>query len=255
MPKFSSFDGRQIAYDAQGSGFPTVLVHGYAQDAFVSWVRPGLFDKIVAAGRRAVAMDNRGHGLSDAPHEVEAYQNDALLKDVRAMLDHLEVERCDLVAYSMGAAATVRLLPSEPRIRAAVLGGIGIGAASSGESGDGSGNSPLAQAMLEPDKKTITNPIARSFRDYADVTGADKQALAAFIRGSAIGREPAGSLDSVTIPVLVIAAENDPLARGHDELAKRFADGRSATVPGTHLNVLNNPAFHDAVLSFLLERS
>src|SRR5437763_17054162 len=50
MPEFSTFDGLRLAYDDEGDGPPTVLLHGFAADAAINWVRPGITDALVAAG-------------------------------------------------------------------------------------------------------------------------------------------------------------------------------------------------------------
>lgn len=246
MPRFTTFDGLQLAYETQGDGFPILLIHGFAADSFIQWERAGLSDKLVGAGRRVIMLDLRGHGMSAKPHDAEAYADDAIDKDAIALLDHLSIERCDVMGYSMGSWTTARLVSSHPgRFRAAVLGGIGRMVPSSAAP---SGGNPLAEAMLAPDKSTITSPIGRSFRDYADMTGADKTALAAFQQARHRG---APDLGTISIPVLVITGDNDPLAPNPQELAAAIPGAKSVVVGGTHLNVVNNPAYHDAVLQFL----
>ena len=47
--------------------------------------------------------------------------------DVRALLDHLKIERADVMGYSMGARITAWLTVTHPeRVRSAVLGGLGV---------------------------------------------------------------------------------------------------------------------------------
>ena len=125
MDRFSSFDGTGIAFITAGTGPDVLLHHGFAADHRVNWVAPGVVDAFVAAGRRVIALDARGHGQSDKPHDPAAYENDAMARDARALLDHLGVERVDVVGYSMGALVSTRLVPDEPRARSCVLGGIG----------------------------------------------------------------------------------------------------------------------------------
>ena len=108
----------------------------------------------------------------------------------------------------------------------------------------------MADAMEVSDRKAITDPTAKSFRDFADLTGADKRALAAVMRNS---REPLSGLDRVTVPVLVLCGDTDPMVGSPQELADAIPGARAAVVGGTHLNVVNNPAFHAELTSFLDE--
>src|SRR6478672_13252418 len=107
MERFASFDGTGIAYTIVGSGPDALLLHGFAADHHVNWVAPGIVDALVAAGRRVIAYDARGHGQSDKPHDPAAYENDAMVRDARSLLDHLGVESVDVVGYSMGALVSL----------------------------------------------------------------------------------------------------------------------------------------------------
>ncbi|MEX0875079.1 MAG: alpha/beta fold hydrolase [Actinomycetota bacterium] len=246
MPRFESFDGTQLSYEIDGDGVPVLFLHGFASDSFINWVRPGVIDAVARAGFRAFALDQRGHGLSDKPHEKAAYADAAMVRDARGLLDHLEMSRCLCVGFSMGAMNTVGLIKLDDRIKAAVLGGVG----SHTLLARAEGGNFLADAMLAEDKSTITNPIAKSFRDFADLTRADKKALAA-IQDQA--RPPMAGLESLDIPVLVLGASNDPLAGDPQALADKIPGAKSVTVGGTHLNVVNNPEFHTALVDFLNE--
>src|ERR1700685_3461620 len=103
MQRFRSFDGVELAYAEGGEGEPVVLLHGFAADHFSNWVATGVVDDLVAAGRRVLAPDARGHGASAKPHDPAAYANDAMVRDVQALMDHVDVGPVDLVGYSMGA--------------------------------------------------------------------------------------------------------------------------------------------------------
>ncbi len=146
----------------------------------------------------------------------------------------------------MGSINTVGLIKTDDRIKAAVLGGVGSHTIMVRSQG---GNF-LADAMAAEDKSTITNPFAKSFRDFADLTRADRKALAAIQTAS---RPPMDDLGSIGIPVLVLGADNDPLVGDPQALAAKIPGAKAATVPGTHLNVVNNPQFHQNIVDFLNE--
>ncbi len=68
-PAFSYFihDGLKLAYFDEGEpdGAPVLLIHGFASTAIANWVNPGWLKSLSEAGYRVIAIDNRGHGLSD----------------------------------------------------------------------------------------------------------------------------------------------------------------------------------------------
>ena len=60
--------------------------------------------------------------------------------DVIALMDHLEIERADIMGYSLGSRMTAVLALSQPqRLRSAILGGIGIGMIEGGGPGENVG--------------------------------------------------------------------------------------------------------------------
>ena len=90
MPSFRNGEV-EIAYLDQGEGDPVVLVHGFASNKEVNWVNPGWFTTLTRAGRRAIAIDDRGHGQSSKLYEPSQYHSSRMADDVRALLDHLGI--------------------------------------------------------------------------------------------------------------------------------------------------------------------
>jgi pimeloyl-ACP methyl ester carboxylesterase len=245
VTKFQSFDGVTIAFESEGDGVPVLLMHGFATDSYINWVRPGIVDVLVRRNYRVVTFDQRGHGSSDKPHDPSAYADDAMIRDAQALLDHAGIERCLAAGYSMGARNLLGLIKADERVRAAVLGGIGSNMLHAREWG-----SAVADAMLAADKKTITDRTAKSFRDFAELTGADREALAAIQRNS---REPLSGLDGISVPCLVLCGDADPMVGSPQELADAIPGARARIVGGTHLNVVNNPEFQTALADFVDE--
>src|SRR6188472_3489163 len=99
MPTFHH-DDVEIAYLDEGEGAPIVLVHGFASTKEVNRVNPGWVPTLTRAGRRAIALDNRGHGASSKLYDPAAYHSAAMADDVHALLDHLKIARADIMGYS-----------------------------------------------------------------------------------------------------------------------------------------------------------
>jgi pimeloyl-ACP methyl ester carboxylesterase len=244
MPTFATFDGIRLTYDDQGDGPPVLLIHGFAADTARNWDRPGVTAALLGAGRRVIALDARGHGRSDKPHDPQAYADRAMVRDVQALLDHLGLAEVDAVGYSMGALVTLGALPVERRIRAAVLGGIGD-AISRGLPD----RAAVADALEADDPSSVPSRSARAFRHFADATGADRRALAAIQRAQDV--HGPFDLAAIDVPVLVLTGDADTLVGSPHDLAARIRGARAEVVTGDHLGAVDDPAFPAAIVAFL----
>ncbi len=254
-PAFSTFthDGLELAYFDEGdpNGAPVLLIHGFASTASVNWVYPGWLKTLGEAGYRVIAMDNRGHGASDKPHDPEAYRPWIMAGDSVALLDHLGIEQANLIGYSMGARISVFTALGHPhRVRSLVLGGLGIGMT------DGVGDwDPIADALLAPSIDGVEHARGRMFRAFAEQTKSDRQALAACIRGS---RDLVARSDmaKIEVPTLVAVGTKDDIAGSPQELAALMPDASALDIPGRdHMLAVGDRVFKAAVLDFYAERA
>jgi len=249
MPQFKS-DGLNLAYVDEGEGEPILLIHGFASNIAVNWRETSWIGTLIADGRRVVALDNRGHGRSDKLYEPERYGAPAMAEDACRLLDHLGIERADVLGYSMGARIAVFLALRHPaRVRSVVIAGMGInlvrGMVASG---------PLAKALEVPSIADVTNDTARSFRAFAEKTGSDLKALAACMRGP---REKidAERLAAIQVPTLVAVGSEDVIAGSGAELAALIPGARLLTIEGRdHMKAVGDPRFKQGVLDFLTQR-
>lgn len=100
-------------------GEPTLLVHGWG--ACVYTYRHSM-RALGMAGRRAIAFDLRGHGLSDKPVGQGRYRTRLLLDDTRDLLDCLGLDQADIVGHSLGGGLALHFALAHPaRIRRLVL--------------------------------------------------------------------------------------------------------------------------------------
>jgi pimeloyl-ACP methyl ester carboxylesterase len=250
MPSFKNGDV-EIAYLDEGEGEPIVLVHGFASTKEVNWVQPGWVSPLNRAGRRTVALDNRGHGASSKLYDPAAYHSAAMADDVRALLDHLKIERADIMGYSMGARITAFLAVKHAyRVRSAILGGLGIHLVE----GIGLPES-IAEALEADSLADINDPTGQAFRAFAEQTKSDLRALAACIRGSrqTLTRE---EVAAIRAPVLVAVGTRDLVAGSAQALAALIPGARALDIPNRdHMLAVGDKVYTEGVVDFLNQRA
>ncbi|ARQ01237.1 alpha/beta fold hydrolase [Pseudorhodoplanes sinuspersici] len=250
MPIFKHGDV-EIAYLDEGQGDPIVLIHGFASNREVNWAFPSWVTTLTGAGFRVIAHDNRGHGQSSKLYNPADYHTDKMAEDVRALLDHLDIERADIMGYSMGARITSFLCAAHPqRVRSAILGGLGYKLI------DGAGlPEDIADALEAPSLDDVTDPMGRTFRAFADQTKSDRRALAACIRGSRQTMTP-DEVAAIETPTLVAVGTTDEVAGPADKLAALMPHATVLDIPGRdHMRAVGDRVFKNGVLQFLSERA
>jgi pimeloyl-ACP methyl ester carboxylesterase len=240
----------ELAYLDEGDGEPIVLVHGFASNKEVNWVHPGWVATLTRAGRRVIALDNRGHGASTKLYDPALYHTDLMADDIRALLGHLGLARADVMGYSMGARNTAFLARGHgERVRSAILGGLGVQLVKQG----GLPGS-IAAALEAQSVEDVTDPQARMFRMFADRTKSDRLALAACIRGSRQSLSPA-DVARIAVPMLIAVGTKDEIAGSPHELAALVPGARAIDIPNRdHMLSVGDRVFKEAVLRFLAQR-
>jgi pimeloyl-ACP methyl ester carboxylesterase len=253
-------DGVKIHYVVEGQGEPVILVHGFTASIPVQWQLPGIFSKL-AQDYQVIALDNRGHGKSDKPHDPKDY-GPKMADDVVRLMDHLKLDKAHVVGYSMGGFMTDYLVSKYPdRLITATLGGAGWM-----QTGDermafiseladsldnGKGIRPLIERLTPADRPKPTDEQVNAINQMLMLTN-DAQALAACIRAMPALAVTEASLRANRVPTLAIIGEKDPLKEGVDELQACMSNLKVVVIEGAdHLTTFTQPKFIGALRDFL----
>lgn len=245
-------DGVRLATYAWGDiDAPVVVtVHGFASNARDNWVLTGWVRDLTRAGYRVLALDQRGHGASEKPHDPAAYAMRTLASDVETVMDTYLVEDAFYLGYSLGARVgweVVRDLPQ--RINRAVLGGVPDGIPL--ERLDVEQVRAFAEEGIPVQDQTTKNYIALTQR----VPGNDLHSLLALAEGMRMTRtiDP-DPTNAPSRPILFATGSKDAVIDGSRHLADSAPNGRFFEIPDRHhFNAPGSRAFKDAALEFFAE--
>jgi len=265
---FFDSNGVKIRYVTAGEGEPVVLIHGWMGDSSM-WGRDQSgntkLDTSRASGFQLIALDCRGHGKSDKPHDPEKYGAE-MAADVVRLLDHLKIRKAHLLGYSMGAFIAGKVAATHPeRVLSVVYGGqapLISGAQSSGSSevdvfakavDDGKGLGAYIIEVTPPDKPKPTMEQANAIASYLFV-GKDVKALAAAGRSFKNLEVTAEELGKCKAPILFIYGSNEPdhLKERVATLRKVLGRGEVKVIEGgDHMTTLTKPEFGSSIIEFL----
>lgn len=247
MPTFTK-NGVRLVYETRGTGDPVVLLHGFTSLG-VSWERHGWVQALVCEGFRAVWLDARSHGSSDPVFDPAICTTDVLAADVIELLDLLGVDSASLVGFSMGAGVAIRVALDAPeRVRRLVVAGAGDAAIN--DLHDPEEVREIENAFsgkAEPAEGSAAARIQRS----AELAGNDRRSLLPFLQQ---GGWPGGLIhvSPLTIPALVIVAENDEYMPRSDSLLAALAPTEVMRLPARgHHEVMQDESVKREVVRFL----
>lgn len=255
-------NGVKIRYVTAGKGEPIVLLHGWMSDSSM-W---GPLDTNSAAEEYLlIAVDLRGHGKSDKPHDPEQYGPE-MAEDVVRLLDHLNQPKAHLVGYSMGAIVAGRVAATHPeRVLSVVYGGqapiltqkVKADAreievfANAVEAGQGLG--PYLLEVMPADMPRLTGEQAD---EMARILYGDKDVKAFAAAGRGIkDLDVAGEqLARCTAPTLFVhgSKEADATKERAAAIVKLLGRGEIKVIEGAdHMTTLTHPEFGKAIEAFL----
>ena len=267
---FFDSDGVKIRYLDEGKGEAVVLIHGFTGSAEMWRKTPPLncavWDELVKH-HRVIALDCRGHGKSDKPHDTKQYGRQHVA-DVVRLLDHLKIKKAHVVGYSMGATIAGRLLVQHPeRLLSVVFGGgaplcepskelVRLTELTAKSLEEGKGFVPVILALPTPPGKPKATPEAAKAISEALLGKQDQKALGACIRGQLDLEVTPHQLKKNKLPVLVVYGSKE--GEGNEAIAKAFQHvaelmgAKVQVIEGSdHITTIARPELAEAIRAFL----
>ena len=260
MPR-ANVNGTDLHYRDGGSAKDVVLLlHAFP-------LHSGMWARQIAAlekRHRVIAPDYRGLGKSDVPPEASTME--LLAQDVRALLQHLRVERAAVVGLSMGGYLAFELYRQAPGLfRGIVLCDTRAGADS--EEGK-AGREKFAQTTIEKGLSWAADEmVPKLLRAQPDpavvkevrslILGGTPAGVAAAQRGMARRPDSTPTLAAIAAsacPTLVVVGAEDTLTppAESEKMAKAVKGTKLVKIAGAgHLANIENPdAFNKALVEF-----
>ncbi|GAA4736546.1 alpha/beta fold hydrolase [Phytohabitans rumicis] len=262
--QYAEVNGLNMYYETYGSGRPLILLHGgLGSNEMFGPVIPALTE-----GRQVIAPDLQGHGRTadiDRPIDIRL-----MADDIAALIDHLGLEKPDVVGYSLGGgtalmtaakypekvgrlvAASIYLRPDavDPALRAM----------------QGQVNAAAAEFMKDTPMYQLYQRVAPRPEDFGRLL--DK--LGAVMAEDYDYTEDVRGLQ---VPTLIIGADADQAPPSHYAEIFKLLDGglrdggwmnegrpkgghALAILPGvTHYNIFSSPLLAATILTFLTQES
>ncbi len=243
-------DGVRIFYEVAGDGPAVLLSHAYSSDHRL-W--SGQVEPLVAAGRRVVTWDMRGHGDSDSPDDRSRYSDDLTVADMAALLDEVGAERAVLGGLSLGGFMSLRFRLLHPeRVAALMLFDTGPGFRKD-EAREGWNRTAERTAVRYEERGLDALPNSP---EVACARHRSAAGLAHAARGMLAQRDARviDTLGDIAVPTLVLVGGLDePYHPASDYMAAKIPQARKVVVPdaGHAANKDQPEAFNAAVLDFL----
>jgi pimeloyl-ACP methyl ester carboxylesterase len=258
--QYAQVNGINLYYETHGTGRPLILLHG----GLGSGEMFGPVIPVLAERHQVIAVDLQGHGRTadiDRPIDIRL-----MADDIAALIDHLGLEKPDVVGYSLGGGVALHTAAKYPEkvgrlvVASAYLRPDAIDPEIRAQQGQVS--AAAAEFMKDTPMYQVYQRVAPHPEDFPKLL--DK-----------IGQSMAQDFDfteevrGLQVPTLIIAADADMAPVSHYVEVFRLLDGglrdggwmgegrpkgghALAILPGvTHYNVFSSPLFATATLAFL----
>jgi pimeloyl-ACP methyl ester carboxylesterase len=108
--RYATVNGLKLYYELQGAGKPLVLLHGGGSTIESNFARvlPAL-----AKTHQVIAIELQAHGHTADINRVLSFEQDA--DDVSALLQHLHIEKADILGFSNGGTTALQVAIRHPK--------------------------------------------------------------------------------------------------------------------------------------------
>ena len=231
---YAPVNGLRMYYEVRGTGRPLVLLHGGLMTIEGSF-GPLLPDLV--ADRQVIAAELQGHGrTADIDRDLEPRY---LAGDVAALLDHLDIDRADVLGFSLGGGVALQLALDHPgRVGRLILVSVSY-------AGDG-----YHQEISDPAQHATSTrmPTAEDFRQMREAYARLAPDPGHFEAFAAKASQAAGNLKGwtadqlggITAPTLLVFGDHDFIRLEHAvEMHGLIPGAQLAVLPGaTHMGVM-----------------
>jgi pimeloyl-ACP methyl ester carboxylesterase/uncharacterized protein YndB with AHSA1/START domain len=101
---YAPVNGLKMYYEIQGEGPAVVLLHGSFMTIESNY---GTLIPHLAKKNKVIAVELQGHGRTTNIDRPFSYENHA--SDIRALLDHLKIDKANILGYSLGATVALQV--------------------------------------------------------------------------------------------------------------------------------------------------
>lgn len=245
-------NGVEIRYEAEGLGPAVLLSHGYSATGRM-WDAQTY---ALADRYRVVTWDMRGHGETESPDDAARYSSDLTVADMRALLEHLGIERAVVGGLSLGGYMSLAFHGAHPEMVRALL---------ICDSGPGYRNAEARAAWNEGTRRRAEeleqrglDALAAGSPEMRAAIGHHRsvQGLAHAARGMLAQHDARviDALPTIRVPTLVVVGDRDaPFIASSQYMAARIPGARLAVIEDAgHAANLDQPAeFNRVVREFL----
>jgi pimeloyl-ACP methyl ester carboxylesterase len=261
--QYADVNGINLYYETHGTGRPLILLHG----GLMSGETFGPVLPLLAARHQVVAVDLQGHGRTadiDRPIDIRL-----MADDIAALIDHLRLDKPDLVGYSLGGGVALHTAAKYPgKVRRLVAASANIRPDAiypEMRAQQTQVNAAAAPFMKDTPMYQLYQRVAPRPEDFPRLLDKIGQSMAQDFDYS---QEVRG----LKVPTLIVAADADMAPPSHYVEIFKLLDGglrdggwmgegrpkgghALAILPGlTHYNIGSSPLFAAATLSFLDEQ-
>jgi pimeloyl-ACP methyl ester carboxylesterase len=258
--RYAEVNGINLYYETMGTGRPLVLLHGgLGSGEMFGPVRPAL-----AEHHQVIAVDLQGHGRTadiDRPIDIRL-----MADDIAALIDHLELERPDLVGYSLGGGVALHTAVKYPdRVGRLVVASAHIWRDAIPPemlAQQAQVNAAAAESIKDTPMYQLYQKVAPRPEDFPRLLDKMGESMAQDFNFSEEVR-------GLQVPTLIVAADADMAPPSHYVEMFKLLDGglrdggwmgegrpkgghALAILPGlTHYNLGSSPLFATVILAFL----